>query len=61
MTSLAFGKHAGKDIEEVPTQYLEWMLSSMEAPPLGSKEREAHLDLMSEIEDELASRKKFGE
>ena len=60
MSVLTFGKHKGEDIEDVPSEYLQWMLSGIEAPPVGDKRRQAHLDLMSEVEDELASRKKYG-
>lgn len=60
MSILTFGKHKGEDIEDVPSAYLQWMLTDMEAPPVGDKRRQAHLDLMSEVEDELASRKKYG-
>lgn len=60
MTILTFGKHRGEDIEDVPSDYLQWFLTSVDAPPVGDKRREAHLDLCSEIESELASRKKYG-
>ena len=59
MSILTFGKHKGEDIEDVPSEYLQWMLDKMEAPPVGSPSRNAHMDLMSEVEDELASRKKY--
>ena len=60
MATMPFGKHAGEDIEDVPSAYLEWFVSSVDAPPAGDPRREAHLNLLSEIESELASRKKYG-
>ena len=60
MTILTFGKFRGQDIEDVPSDYLQWFLTSVDAPPKGDKRRDAHLDLCSEIESELASRKKYG-
>lgn len=61
MAVLPFGKHKGEDIEDVPTAYLTWFLGNVDAPAIGDKRRPAHLDLMSEIESELASRQKYGE
>jgi uncharacterized protein (DUF3820 family) len=59
--TIPFGKHKGEDIEDIPTEYLEWFLSNVDTPPVSKKElREKHLDLCSAIEDELASRKKYG-
>ena len=60
MSVLPFGKHRGEDIEDVPTAYLEWFLTGIDAPPVGDKRREAHMNIVSEIESELASRKKYG-
>jgi uncharacterized protein (DUF3820 family) len=60
MSILTFGRHKGKDVEDVPSEYLQWMLDEIEAPPVGSAERDTHMNLMSEVEDELASRKKYG-
>ncbi len=60
MTILTFGRHRGEDVEDVPSDYLQWFLTSVDAPPVGDKRRDAHLDLCSEIESELASRKKYG-
>jgi uncharacterized protein (DUF3820 family) len=61
MATLPFGKHMGEDIEDVPTAYLEWFLTGVDAPPVGDKRRSAFLDLLSEIESELVSRKKYGD
>ena len=61
MSVMPFGKHRGEDIEDVPSDYLQWFLTSVDAPPKGDPRRDAHLDLTSEIESELASRKKYGE
>lgn len=60
MSILTFGKYKGDDIEDVPSNYLQWLLENIDAPPIGSKERQAHLNLMGEIESELASREKYG-
>lgn len=60
MSVMPFGKHRGEDIEDVPSEYLEWFLTNVDAPPKGDKRRDAHLDLVSEIESELASRKRYG-
>jgi uncharacterized protein (DUF3820 family) len=60
MSVMPFGKHRGEDIEEVSSDYLQWFLTSVDAPPIGDKRRDAHMDLCSEIESELASRKKYG-
>lgn len=60
MAVMPFGKHRGEDIEDVPSDYLQWFLTSVDAPPVGDKRRDAHLDFCSEIESELASRKKYG-
>lgn len=57
---MPFGKHRGEDLEDVPTAYLEWFIGNANAPPVGSKHRDAHLNLVSEIESELASREKYG-
>jgi uncharacterized protein (DUF3820 family) len=57
MTTLSFGKHSGEDIEDIPTAYLKWFLEKVETPN-GREAREAHLNLCSEIEDELAYREK---
>lgn len=60
MAVMPFGKHKGEDVEDVPSEYLQWFLEKVDAPPVGDKRRDAHLDLCSEIESELASRKKYG-
>ena len=60
MAVMPFGKFKGEDIEDVASDYLQWFLTSVDAPPVGDKRRDAHLDLCSEIESELASRKKYG-
>jgi uncharacterized protein (DUF3820 family) len=51
---MPFGKHAGEDIVDVPTSYLEWFLENID-----DHYDLDHYDLMSEIEDELASREEF--
>jgi uncharacterized protein (DUF3820 family) len=60
MAVMPFGKHRGEDIEDVPSDYLQWFLTKVDAPPKGDPNRDAHLNLVSEIESELASRKKYG-
>ena len=60
MTVLTFGKHRGEDIEDVPSEYLQWMVDKLDAPPVGDKKRDAHLNLIAEVEAELASRAKYG-
>jgi uncharacterized protein (DUF3820 family) len=60
VATLPFGKHKGEDVEDVPSAYLEWFVTSVDAPPVGDRRREAHLTLVSEIEAELASRGKYG-
>ena len=60
MAVMPFGKHRGEDIEDVPSDYLQWFLTGVDAPPPGDKRRDDHLNLVSEIESELASRKKYG-
>lgn len=57
---MPFGKYRGEDIEDVPSDYLQWFVSSVGAPPVGDRRRDAHLNLVSEIETELASREKHG-
>ena len=60
-----FGEHNGKEISEIPTSYLHWLIESCSPQPVpkgtdGSKERarkrEMWRDLISEVEDELESR-----
>lgn len=60
MAVMPFGKHKGEDVEDVPSEYLQWFLEKVDAPPVGDKRRDGHLNLCSEIESELASRKKYG-
>jgi uncharacterized protein (DUF3820 family) len=60
MTVLPFGKHRAEDIEDVPADYLQWFVTNIDPPPVGDAKRGAFLDLISEIESELASRKKYG-
>jgi uncharacterized protein (DUF3820 family) len=60
MTVLPFGKHKGVDLEDVPTEYLQWFVTAVDAPPKGDPRREAHMVLISEIESELESREKYG-
>lgn len=45
---LSFGKHRGKDIEDVPTSYLKWALNS------GAIDED---DEVEEVEAELRYRK----
>jgi uncharacterized protein (DUF3820 family) len=58
---LTFGIHKGEDIEDVPSDYLQWVVSHFEPPPVGHSNRAATLDMISACEDELASRKKYGD
>lgn len=60
MAVMPFGKHKGEDVEDVPSEYLQWFLEKVDAPPVGDKRRDSHLNLCSEIESELDSRKKYG-
>ena len=60
MSIFTFGKHKGEDIEDAPSDYLQWFITKVDAPPVGDKHRQTFLDFVSEIEDELASRKKYG-
>jgi uncharacterized protein (DUF3820 family) len=66
VSTLPFGKHKGEDIEDVPTDYLLWFVGNIDPPKgtgntaIDSDRREMHMNLMSEIEDELASREKHG-
>lgn len=46
---LSFGKHSGKDLEEIPTGYLEWLIQQ------GWVE-EQHEGLTEKIESELSYR-----
>ena len=57
---LPFGKYKNEDIEDVPSYYLEWFLENID-PPTDTAKYKVHRDMMSEIEDELASREKYGE
>jgi hypothetical protein len=63
---MPFGKHKGEDIEDIPSDYLRWVLEKVDPPQatgnvqIDKDRREAHLDLVSEIEDEMASRAKYG-
>ena len=50
MTTMPFGKHQGEDIEDIPTQYLKWLVSNTDIRGY----------LLDAIEDELESRDKFG-
>ena len=47
MSVLTFGKHKGNDIEDVPTDYLQWGASKLDSPKW-----------KKEFSDELARRKK---
>lgn len=60
MTAIWFGKHKGSDVEELPRDYLEWLVDKLEIPVVGHADRQKYLDFMSEVEDELAYRKKHG-
>lgn len=57
---LPFGKHRGEDVEDVPSDYLQWFLTNVSPPGVGDPARAAFLDLVSEMESELASRHKYG-
>ncbi len=46
---LTFGVHEGKDIEDVPTSYLEYIVDQMDNRP----------DVVEEAEAELEYRKKW--
>lgn len=48
-TILSFGKHIGKDIEDVPSNYLEWVVQQ-------NWFQDAHEELVTSIESELSYR-----
>jgi len=54
---LTFGRHKGKDIDDVPTDYLEWLAGN-----LNEKGRLSvpNAELIKEAEAELKYRKKHG-
>lgn len=61
---LWFGEHRDKELEDVPTPYLNWLLNDTE-PDIGKhdtadvikRKRERWQELMSEVEDELERRR----
>lgn len=64
---LTFGAHKGKDLREVPVEYLRWMVETMDPtphPPKGTYYtpelmklyREKNMEMISGAEDELERR-----
>ncbi len=62
--NLWFGKHDGKEVSELPDDYLEWLLEKTSSPAMPEnfddaqkrKVRERWKDLLSEVEDEIRER-----
>jgi len=53
MGQIPFGKHRGKDIEDVPTDYLKWFIGEKNI-------RENNFVLCEQIKKELKYRENFG-
>ena len=59
-----FGKHQGKEISELPDDYLVWLMEKTSSPAMPEqfnddqrrKVKERWKDLMSEVEDEICER-----
>lgn len=49
MSTIPFGKHKGRDIEDIPTSYLEWVICE-------SWFEEKYPLLVEEIDDEIKYR-----
>jgi len=47
---ISFGKHKGKEIEEIPSDYLKWLLEQ------NFIEEDSHTDLLEATEYEMAVR-----
>jgi hypothetical protein len=62
--NLWFGKHQGKEVSELPDDYLEWLMERTSAPLMPEyfdddqkiKVRDRWKDLLSEVEDEIFER-----
>lgn len=62
--NLWFGKHQGKEVSELPDDYLEWLMEKTSSPIVSAvtteagrkKVRERWKDLLSEVEDEILER-----
>lgn len=54
-----FGKHKNEEVEDVETSYLQWWIENIDPPAVGKEGREAALNLNTEIEEELAYRRKY--
>mgnify|MGYP002738104879 CR=1 FL=1 len=54
---LTFGKHKGKDIDDVPTDYLEWLAGNLKEKGRASGR---NVEVIKEAEAELKYRKKHG-
>ncbi len=54
---LKFGKHKGEDLDDVPTDYLKWLLENME-PQKGNFDNRP---LLKECQLQVDSREKHGE
>jgi len=63
--NLWFGEHVGKELSEVPDDYLEFLAEKTSSPAMPEnfddeqkrKVRERWKDLLSEVEDEILERK----
>jgi uncharacterized protein (DUF3820 family) len=64
---ILFGKYRGREIEDVPSDYLVWLVENMDPEPLPKSKhgktveqvermRELNKDLISAAEDELLNR-----
>jgi hypothetical protein len=61
---LWFGKHEGKELSEVPDDYLLWLMEKTSSPAMPEnfdeqqrkKVRDRWKDLLSEVEDEILER-----
>lgn len=54
---LTFGRHKGKDIEDVPSDYLEWLAGNLKEQGRASGR---NIEAIKEAEVELKYRKKHG-
>jgi uncharacterized protein (DUF3820 family) len=54
---LTFGRHKGKGIEDVPTDYLEWLAGNLNEQGRASGR---NVEVIKEAEAELKYRKKHG-
>jgi uncharacterized protein (DUF3820 family) len=64
---ILFGAHAGKELKDIPSSYLKWMVENMDPEPLPrlrrgmtveqiSEMRDTNKSLISEAEDILLNR-----